>query len=81
LEIEDLLIMKQQLGKQFINQRLDTSRILGLKDAKTIKMLRSRIASLISIKSSNMLKSLSYLKFKTALKMGFESKFKEINDR
>jgi hypothetical protein len=51
-QLENLLIMKYEIDKPFINKRIDKTRILAPKDPKDIKKLKGRIFGMISIRSA-----------------------------
>jgi hypothetical protein len=77
-QLEDLLIMKYEIDRPFLNKRIDKSRILAPNDPKDIKKLKGRIVSLISVRSTEVLKLNNFLKLKAPIKAMFELKMKEI---
>ena len=76
--LENLLIMKHEVDKPFLNKRLDKSRILAPKDLKDIKKLKARIVSMIAVRANEVLRQDNFLKMKTPIKHFFELKYKEI---
>jgi len=52
MQLQNLIIMKYEIDKNFLNKRLDKSRMLAPKDPKDIKKIKNRIMGLISILAS-----------------------------
>ncbi len=71
--------MKFEIDKNFEIKRIDKSRLLAPHDPKDLKKIKNRIAGMISIRSSDVLKSLTFLKYKSKLKSSVETKMKEIS--
>ena len=76
--LENLLIMRHEIDRPFLNGRLDKARILAPKDPKDIKKLKARIASLVGVRANEVLRQDSFLKMKAAVKHIFEAKQREI---
>lgn len=60
--------MKYEVDKNFVNKRLDKTRMLAPNDPKDIKKIKNRILSLISVMGNEVLKSNTFLKYKASLK-------------
>ena len=74
--------MKAEIDKpNFLNKRIDKSRLLAPNDPKDLKKIKNRIVGLISITSGEVLKTHTFLKYKAKLKASFEAKVKEIQER
>ena len=79
--MNDFIIMKAEIDKpQFLNKRMDKSRLLAPNDPKDLKKIRNRIVGLISIASAEVLKTHNFLKYKGKLKTTLEAKLKEIGE-
>ena len=68
--------MKYEIDKNFINKRIDKTRLLAAKDPKDLKKIKNRISSIISVKASQILKQSNFLKYKTPLKGIIQGKAK-----
>ena len=60
----DLLIMKFEVDRNFQMKRLDKNRLLAPNDPKDLKKIKNRILGIISVVSSEVLKSNTFLKYK-----------------
>jgi hypothetical protein len=56
--------MKFEADKNFRMKRLDKSRLLAPNDPKDMKKIKNRILGIISVLSSEVLKSNTFLKYK-----------------
>lgn len=72
--------MKYEIDRNFINKRIDKTRILAPKDPKDIKKIKGRIMGMISVRAGEILRQNNFLKFKNKLKILFQSKLKQINE-
>ena len=79
-QLEDLLLMKYEIDKNFINKRFNKGRMLAPNDSKDIKKIKGRIIGLITVRAAEVLKTNSFLKLKAPLKTLLETKNKEIID-
>ncbi len=77
IKVEDFIIMKNEVGKEFLNKRFDNSRLLA-KDQKTLKMIKSRLGGEISTIFQEEFKRNSFLKIKENLKVKVEHSVKQI---
>lgn len=75
----DLLIMKHEIDKDYLNKRIDKGRFLAPHDPKDLKKIKNRVVGMISIRASEILKTSNFLKYKNKIKTTVESKMKEIN--
>jgi hypothetical protein len=55
--------------------------LLAPHDPKDIKKIKNRILGLISIRAGDVLKNLTFMKYKSKLKASVEVKLKEINEK
>ena len=61
--------MKAEIDKpNFLNKRMDKTRLLAPNDPKDLKKIKNRIVGLISITSAEVLKNHAFLKYKSKLK-------------
>ena len=71
LYVEDFLIMKEEVDKNFVNSRIDKSRLLSM-DNKNVKMIRNRINGVVATAASDIIKVENFLKWKAKIKTQFE---------
>ena len=70
--------MRTEAEKDYLNKRLDKSRMHARNDPRDIKKISNRVAGVVAIRATEVLKQWNFLKVKTHAKSVFERKAKEI---